>query len=187
MPENKQESRGKIPLKSFLADFKSNVADQELREKYGLSARGFVTLIKTLLARNIINPDDLAVRKDMAVQRDLARESQFLSGLCICPNCSHPHPQPFEFCPACGCPAANTRESHTAHDSVNVTSRHFYISDEDVEEDDLPEEEPVPPESDDISPARSVEPAKDESPEKASGKSMNFGKQFRSLLSKFKK
>jgi hypothetical protein len=102
MHDNSSGYRGKVPIKNFLEDFRSNLTDHQIKEKYGLSARGLVQLIKVLASRNVIAKEDLEKRRQMAVQRDLAKESHFLSGLFLCPFCSHPHPQPFSICPACG-------------------------------------------------------------------------------------
>jgi len=96
------QKRGKVPLKRFLQDLRSNLTDQELMREYGLGAQAFVSLIKALLQKKYITQQDLARRKEINVKRDLARESQFLATLCICPNCGHPHPEPFDVCPACG-------------------------------------------------------------------------------------
>jgi len=102
MTEHFDQKKGKVPLKNFLADFRSPLTDAELRQKYDLSARSFVSLIKALLSQEMVTAQDLAWRKEMTVQRDLAKESEFLAGLYICPHCSHPHPKPFAVCPACG-------------------------------------------------------------------------------------
>jgi hypothetical protein len=102
MAEQIGQTKAKIRLKSFLADFRSPLTDAELKEKYHLSARTLVSLIRALLEKNFITAEDLAWRREMAVQRDLAKESEFLAGLYICPHCSHPHPRPFTTCPACG-------------------------------------------------------------------------------------
>lgn len=96
------QKRGKVPLKRFLQDLRTNLTDQELMRKYELSAQAFVSLIKALLQKKYISQQDLARRKEINVKRDLVRESQFLATLCICPQCGHPHPEPFETCPACG-------------------------------------------------------------------------------------
>ena len=53
-------------------------------QRYGLSARSFVNLVTTLMKKNLITKKDLDKRKEIAVQRDLAKESQFLSSLYIC-------------------------------------------------------------------------------------------------------
>lgn len=100
------DPRRTIPLKKFLADYRSLLDDRELMEKYGLSARSFVNLIKALIQKNLITSRDLANRREVAAQRDMVKESQFLSSLYICPHCSHPSPNPFNICPACG---ADTR------------------------------------------------------------------------------
>jgi len=123
MPEPKQEKRGKVPLKPFLADFRSNMTDQGLRKKYGLSAQAFVSLIKALLAKQVVTPEDLARRREMAVQRDLARESEFLAGLFICPNCGHPSPKPFDVCPACGANVDDFLPVESLLDSLTTTGR----------------------------------------------------------------
>jgi hypothetical protein len=102
MNEPTGENRGKVPLKPFLKDVRSNLTDQELMRKYQLSAHAFVSLMKALFQKKYITPQDLARRKEINVKKDLARESQFLATLCICPNCGHPHPEPFDVCPACG-------------------------------------------------------------------------------------
>lgn len=127
MSDQIQDSRGKVPLKPFLADFRTTVTDNELRQKYGLSARGFVSLIKALLDQNLITTDDLARRREMAVQRDLAKESKFLSGLSICRHCSHPSPHPFEKCPACGADAIETISEEESVDELSTSGNHFYV------------------------------------------------------------
>lgn len=144
MADNIESTRGKVPLNNFLADFRSHLTDQELREKYQLSAKAFVSLIKALLSKNIINPADLEKRKIMAVQRDLAKESEFLSGLFICPNCSHPHPKPFERCPACGADPADFLPRQELVDPLSVSGAHFYIQDDKSER----VREPEPDETD---------------------------------------
>jgi hypothetical protein len=173
MSDVTQETRTKIPLTRFLKDFRSSLTDHELREKYGLSARNFVSLIRALLARNIISPDDLAQRRELAVQRDLAKESQFLSGLFICPNCSHPHPEPFEKCPACGMEMEHTASGQRTRDPISTTGRHFYV------DDDLDEEEE--PETD-----NEKTPMKG-GKQKATDKKPSSMGHIRSLLSKLKK
>lgn len=127
MTDPTDAKRGKVPLREFLEDFRSAMSDQELKAKYDLSAQAFVSLIKALLAKELVSPDDLAMRKEMAVQRDLARESQFLAGLYICENCSHLSPTPFQRCPACGAvPGENSLTKEEA-DPVTPTGRHIYV------------------------------------------------------------
>jgi hypothetical protein len=135
MTDPTQDSPGKVPLKPFLADFRSTSTDHELREKYGLSAVGFVSLIKALLAQKLINTEDLAKRREMAVQRDLAKQSKFLSGLTICPNCSHPSPHPFKKCPACGADAPGPASQEELLDNVPTSGDYAYVGadGEDVE------------------------------------------------------
>jgi hypothetical protein len=135
MTDPTQDSPGKVPLKPFLADFRSTLTDHELREKYGLSAVGFVSLIKALLAQKLINTEDLAKRREMAVQRDLAKQSKFLSGLTICPNCSHPSPHPFKKCPACGADAPGPASQEDSMDNVPTSGDYAYVGadGEDVE------------------------------------------------------
>lgn len=127
MTEKSEQARLKVPLSSFLADLSSSLSDQELRDKYDLSAKAFVSLIKALLTKNVISPLDLEKRKEMAVRRDLAKESQFLSGLYICPNCSHPHPSPFARCPACGAVPAEVAPSQEVMENLSASGDHFYI------------------------------------------------------------
>jgi hypothetical protein len=147
MTDPTQDSSGKVPLKPFLADFRSTLTDHELREKYELSAVGFVSLIKALLAQNLITTADLAKRREMAVQRDLAKQSKFLSGLTICPNCSHPSPHPFEKCPACGADAPGPASQEESFDSVPTSGDYAYVGadGEDVEVELVEEvdEEPI--------------------------------------------
>ena len=147
MTDPTQDSPGKVPLKPFLADFRSTLTDHELREKYGLSAVGFVSLIKALLAQKLITTDDLAKRREMAVQRDLAKQSKFLSGLTICPNCSHPSPHPFEKCPACGADAPGPASQDELVDNVPTSGDYAYVGadGEDVEVEIVEEvdEEPI--------------------------------------------
>jgi len=125
MAENHQDQSQKIPLKRFLADFRSPLDDRELMQRYGLSARSFVTLVTTLMKKNLLDKRDLDHRKEIAVERDLAKESQFLSSLYICPNCSHPSPTPFKRCPACGSePAAQQEEPYPP---ITTSEGHAYI------------------------------------------------------------
>ncbi len=135
MPDRTQDRIGKVPLNNFLADFRSTLTDHELRQKYGLTARGFVSLIKALLAQNLITADDLARRREVAVQRDLARESKFLSGLFICGHCSHPSPHPFKKCPACGADATNPSFQEESVDSASnsVGRTDLGMDDEEIE------------------------------------------------------
>lgn len=127
MSDQTQDTRGKVPLKPFLADFRSTLTDHELRQKYELSARGFVSLIKALLDQNLITTDDLTRRREMAVQRDLAKQSKFLSGLSICRHCNHPSPHPFEKCPACGADAVETDSREESLDEMSTSGNHFYV------------------------------------------------------------
>ncbi len=175
MPDQTEQQTGKIPLSSFLADFRSDLTDKELREKYNLQARAFVSLIKALLARQLVTPEDLAWRKEMAVQRDMAKQSKFLSGLFVCPNCSHPHPQPFERCPACGANPADFR-TRNLQDPITPAGGHFVVVQ--TEETDLSEDTEVVEEAEEIVEA----PESKRGEEKASPM-----KSVRSFLSKFKK
>ncbi len=129
MSENPSHSRGKVPLDRFLNDFKSSLSDQELRDRYALTARGFVALIKTLHARKILTQADFEHRRKMAAQRDHEKESQFLSGLFMCPHCNHPHPQQFDVCPACGL-EVYADVSPDAGDVITTTGSHFFVEDE---------------------------------------------------------
>lgn len=103
------------------------MTDRELMDKYGVSASGLVALIKKLVAQNLITGNDLQIRKQKAVQRDLAREAQFLSGLFICPACGHPSPQPFEQCPACGALVEDFAPAQEVIDSITTSGGHIYV------------------------------------------------------------
>lgn len=100
MTDQPRES-AQIPLKSFVSDFRSGMSDHDLRAKYNLTAVSFVRLIQVLLEREVVSEKDLEKRKEDAVQKDLERQSKFISGLFLCPACSHPSPTKFEVCPAC--------------------------------------------------------------------------------------
>jgi hypothetical protein len=102
MPGQSDGQGGKIPLKSFLDDFRADMSDQELRKKYNLDPRSFVKLIQVLLDRKVISESDLTDRRRKSVERDLKKESEFISGLYICSACSHPSSERFDICPACG-------------------------------------------------------------------------------------
>lgn len=127
MAENNQDQRQKIPLKRFLADFRSTLDDRELMQRYGLSARSFVNLITTLMKKSLLTKSDLDQRKEVAVQRDLARETQFLSSLYICPNCSHPSPSPFDRCPACGSELNSATQQEEAYPPITTSEGHAYV------------------------------------------------------------
>jgi hypothetical protein len=176
MPDQIEQQTGKIPLKDFLADFRSDLTDKELREKYNLPARAFVSLIKALLARRLVTPDDLAWRKRMAEQRDMAKESKFLSGLFICPNCSHPHPQPFDRCPACGANPSDFQPTWDGGESAVPKTGEFI--EVEAEEMELTEDTEVVEDSEEI----------EETPEpKPQDEKTSAMKSVRSFLSKFKK
>lgn len=135
MAENNQDQRQKIPLKRFLADFRSPLDDRELMQRYGLSARSFVNLVTTLMKKNLLDKGDLDKRKEIAVQRDLARESQFLSSLYICQNCSHPSPTPFKRCPACGSELdPSTTQGEVSSEGHAYTSQKSVLEEVEVEE-----------------------------------------------------
>jgi hypothetical protein len=127
MPGQSDDRRGKVPLKAFLVDFRSVMSDQELKRKYQLTAQAYVSLIKALMAQNVVTPADLDRRRQMAVQRDLAKESEFLAGLFICPNCGHPHPVPFSTCPACGANPDDFLPGKEFLDSLTTTGGHLYV------------------------------------------------------------
>jgi hypothetical protein len=158
MADQNEQKRGKVPIREFLADFRSYMTDRDLREKYGLSARNFVNLMKALVESKIISQQDLSRRRQMSVQRDLAKESEFLSQLFICPNCSHPSPHPFEICPACGAKSADIASPQRAPHLVTPTGGHFVVEespqtetqetqvlDEDEVIEELPEEKAEDP------------------------------------------
>lgn len=129
MADSTQQTRAKIPLKRFLADYKSGVPDREVMQKYGLSARSMISLIKTLVEKKVLDADDLAKRKQMTEQVELVKEQRFLKGLFICPNCGHPHPQQFDVCPACGASLADHGRPEPIVEDVTTTGGHFYIDD----------------------------------------------------------
>ncbi len=201
MTDPTQDSPGKVPLKPFLADFRSTLTDHELREKYELSAVGFVSLIKALLAQNLINTGDLAKRRELAVQRDLAKQSKFLSGLSICPNCSHPSPHPFEKCPACGADAPGPASQGESLDNVPNSGDFAYVGadGEDVEVEIIEDIDEEPSREDSRSEQKKGSPAKKSTRENGSarqgaGEDKADGKpnasplgEIRSIFSKLKK
>ena len=146
MAENNQDPRLKIPLKRFLADFRSPLDDRELMQRYGLSARSFVNLVTTLMNKNLLTKSDLDQRKEVAVQRDLARETQFLSSLYICPHCNHPSPSPFDKCPACGADSKVASREEEVYPPITTSEGHAYVPPtsvlEEVEVEEITETEP---------------------------------------------
>jgi hypothetical protein len=129
---DQKQTQEKISIKEFVHDFKNAVPDQALKDKYRLSAKGFVALVKKLLEKGILVQGDLTRRKEVAAQRDLAKEAQFLQGLYICPQCGHPHPVPFEECPACGAKVADFKPAQDVLDNLSLTTSgsHIYLEDE---------------------------------------------------------
>ena len=113
-------------------DFRSSMTDREMMDKYGVSASGLVALIKKLVAQKLIKAEDLELRKRKAEQRDLAKEAQFLSTLYLCPACGHPHPQPFQECPACGAAVEDLATTQRVLDSMSTSGGHIYV--DEVEE-----------------------------------------------------
>ncbi|MEW6531132.1 MAG: hypothetical protein AB1473_09870 [Thermodesulfobacteriota bacterium] len=134
MTENGSRDRGRVPLKSFLSDFRSAMPDQELREKYELSPRAFLSLIKALLDKKVISSQDLERRKEISIQRDQAKEAAFLANLYICPYCGHPSPLPFEQCPACELDVKDVLGVQNILSSETVvTEEHAYVQEAEVE------------------------------------------------------
>jgi hypothetical protein len=121
------EPRRTIPLKKFLTDYRSLLDDRQIMEKYGLSARSFVNLIKSLVQKNLITAQDLAKRREVAVQRDMVKESQFLSSLYICTHCSHPSPTPFKICPACGVDSEVGPAADDISDEIQTQGSNIYL------------------------------------------------------------
>lgn len=121
--------------------------DQELREKYELSPRAFLSLIKALLDQKVISSQDLEQRKAISIQRDQAKEAAFLANLYICPYCGHPSPLPFEQCPACELDVKDVLGAENILSSETVvTEEHAYVQEAEVEvieeiEESPPEEE----------------------------------------------
>lgn len=158
MADQDESKTAKVPLKQFLADFRSSAADHELRSKYKLSPRGFVSLIKALLDKQVITPADLAKRKELQAQRQHQLESQFLSTLYLCPACNHPHPLPFEVCPACGADVHEYRADTETLDGLTTIGGTFSV--EDIEEEMQPRRRRTegskksPPSSPDSKPAQ---------------------------------
>jgi hypothetical protein len=201
MTDPTQDSPGKVPLKPFLADFRSTLTDHELREKYELSAVGFVSLIKALLAQKLITTDDLAKRREIAVQRDLAKQTKFLSGLTICPHCSHPSPHPFEKCPACGADAPVHVSQEESEENVPTSGDYAYVGadGEDVEVELIEEDDEKPSREASRSEQKKGSPSKKSTRENGSaGRAAGADKaadkpkasalgEIRSIFSKFKK
>jgi len=189
MADSKEPKRGKIPIREFLADFRSRMTDRELREKYDLSARNFVSLIKALVESRMVSQQDLSIRRQMSVQRDLAKESEFLSQLFICPFCSHPSPHSFETCPACGGKISTSTEFMGPFDAGRAAGGHFAEESEDsvTQEVEIIEEEEATVEREASQPE---EPPREESgskPEEAEPGRKYSLSTLRSLLSKLKK
>jgi hypothetical protein len=146
MVDQTQQQRAKIPLKQFLADYRTGVPDRDLMQKYALDARHLVALIKSLVDKKVLTAQDLTRHKEVTQQQELVKETQFLKSLFICPNCGHPHPQRFDVCPACG---ANPNEAVQAEpddaaEEVMTTGGHFYVDDLTSEVHDRPTTEVVP-------------------------------------------
>ncbi|MBM3303355.1 MAG: zinc ribbon domain-containing protein [Deltaproteobacteria bacterium] len=184
MTDQIEQKTAKVPLKSFLADLRSPLTDAELIQKYDLSARSFLSLIKALLTQNLITAQDLAWRKEMAVQRDLAKESEFLAGLYICPHCSHPHPKPFAICPACGGDTGDSFAEQELLSSILSSSGNHVLNREearpDVAETQLLDSSELPV------PGREPPRAEEEDLEDLKTKPSTLDS-FRSIISKLKK
>jgi hypothetical protein len=170
MADQTEQKRAKIPLKQFLADYKSGVSDREVMQRYALSARSLVSLIKTLVEKQVLTPHDLAQRKELTSRQELVKETQFLKSLFICPNCGHPHPQRFDVCPACGANPDHFAEPDRVVEDVTTTGGHFYVEDlttsvyerpttEVVKKDDTPQASSQNPKNASTSPRPAVKPA----------------------------
>ncbi|MFH0822556.1 MAG: zinc ribbon domain-containing protein [Pseudomonadota bacterium] len=168
MADQTSSTTGKVPLKAFLSDFKSGIPDHELKDKYSLTAKGFVSIIKALLDKKVIGKEDLATRKRIVEQREAAKESAFLQALFLCPHCGHPHPTKFPVCPACGFTPDDSLPPEEVLVSLTTHHGHFHVQeelevedDEDIDDGEMEDEgsreesapPPIPP-PDEESPAK---------------------------------
>lgn len=137
MGQSQARKTRKVEVKSFIIDFRSEMPDHDIMEKHGLTPRAFVQLVKALIARNILVESDLNVRREKAAQRDAAKQSEFLSGLFLCPHCGHPSPVPFEVCPACEAPVHDPGEDESPEASMTSHGKHIVVASGNDDEDDL--------------------------------------------------
>jgi len=101
--QNSQEKRT-IQVKAFLDDFRSGVPDEELIEKYRLTAAGLEKFVSMLNERGIV--DDREIDERCAL-KSRAEESPPPDGESdnasfICPACLASHKDMFDICPHCG-------------------------------------------------------------------------------------
>ncbi len=105
--QSNQEKRS-IRVKEFLEDFRSGLTDDELMEKYRLTAVGLEKFYQMLMERDILDPTDFErYRGEDDIYEDLADSDAARSARVLCPSCLVTHEDIFERCPNCG---ANMRE-----------------------------------------------------------------------------
>lgn len=127
MRQGTGEKGKKIPLKSFLADYRSSMADAELMQKYGLTVTSFINLIKVLTQKNMLTAADRELRKRLVAEKELEKESTFLKSLFLCVACGHPHPTRFDICPACGADQSEFAQPEDTADRISTTGEHLYV------------------------------------------------------------
>lgn len=147
----------KLDIDAFVQDFCAGVKDRDLLQKYDMTAKEMIKVVKRLINEGSLTKEQYFARTRKIEEREAQQEREFLKSLYQCPVCGHLHPTPFIRCPACG---ADVSEGRDARTQVKVgPSRGTVV--EDLKEEATSEnaaeepsiEEPSPP------PAREVEEA----------------------------
>ena len=103
-----------LDIQEFVKDYCLPLSDRDLINKYQISAKELIPLIRKLVIDGFITKEHHQERTRKMKQREAVQEKSFLKSLYHCPLCNHIHPTPFEVCPACGTSIADPRKSQRA-------------------------------------------------------------------------
>ncbi|HMK37346.1 MAG TPA: hypothetical protein VK463_19890 [Desulfomonilaceae bacterium] len=92
----------KISANELLTDIRAGMDDAGLMEKYGISAKGILTVMNTLIWKGLMSPSELAERRSLA-------KTVFMPVL-KCPACHEIHFSKQDKCPKCGHMLKNLNE-----------------------------------------------------------------------------
>ncbi len=132
----------KVDIDAFVLDFCSGVKDRDLLEKYDISAKEMVKIVKQLINEGSLTKEQYFERTRKIEEMETKQEREFLKSLYQCPVCGHLHPTPFIRCPACGAEVSEVPESLSVPKGGASASGAADQPADSAEEEDLPEEAP---------------------------------------------
>lgn len=98
-------------IDGFVQDFCSGVKDRDLLEKYNITAKEMIKMVKKLINEGTLTKEQYFERSRKIEELEAKQERDFLKSLYQCPVCGHLHPTPFIRCPACGADVSEGRDA----------------------------------------------------------------------------